>query len=144
VSKDFQIKWYQIYFWHVLQVVVVMRCKSQVGEDIEGSFQGNKMSKVLMKLRLQKSINRKIQRENSKLIMQLQPIEEEKQRLQDQILCHENFHMSIFHELERKLHMAPSISKVGQAENEIDYLALSPSKNVVDKEDSSYSHQDGE
>jgi hypothetical protein len=40
--------------------------------------------------------------------------------------------------------MAPSISKVGQEENEIVSLALSPSKNVIEKEDSSYSHQDGE
>jgi hypothetical protein len=102
------------------------------------------MSKVLMKLRLQKNINRQIQRENYELRMQLQALEEEKQRLQDRLLCHEYFHMSIFHELERKLQMAPSISKVGQAENEIVSLALSPSKNMIEKEDSSYSHQDGE
>jgi hypothetical protein len=52
--------------------------------------------------------------------------------------------MTIFHELERKLQMVPSINKVGQAENEIVSLALSPSKNMIDKEDSSYSHRDGE
>ena len=40
--------------------------------------------------------------------------------------------------------MAPSISKVVQVENEIVSLALSPSKNMIEKQDSSYSHQDGE
>jgi hypothetical protein len=127
-----------------------MRSKSSVGEDFEDSYQENKMSKVLMKLRLQKNINRQIQKENSELRMQLQALEEEKQRLQDRLLCHEYFHMSIFHELERKLQiLAPSISKVGQAENEKSPLQerLSPSKNMIEKEDSSYyssSHQDGE
>jgi hypothetical protein len=66
VSKDFQIKWYQsrlfdqllersgigASFWRVLQVVVVMISESLVGEDLEGSYQENKMSKVIMKLRL--------------------------------------------------------------------------------------------
>jgi hypothetical protein len=36
-------------FWHVLQVVFVMRSKISVGEDLEGSFQGRKMSKVIIK-----------------------------------------------------------------------------------------------
>jgi hypothetical protein len=40
--------------------------------------------------------------------------------------------------------MAPTIIKVGEAENEIVSLALSPSKNVIDKEEYSYSHKDGE
>jgi hypothetical protein len=46
--------------------------------------------------------------------------------------------MSIFHELERKLQIAPSIIKVRQEENEMVSLALSPSKNMIEKEDSSY------
>jgi hypothetical protein len=58
----------------------------------------SKMSKVLMKLRLQKNINRQIQKENFELRMKLQDLEEEKQRLQDRLLYHEYFHMSIFHE----------------------------------------------
>jgi hypothetical protein len=41
------------------------------------------MSKSLMKLRLQKNINLKIQKENFELRMQLQTLEEEKQKLQD-------------------------------------------------------------
>ena len=61
------------------------------------------MSKSLMKLRLEKKINRKIQKENFELRMQLQTLEEEKQKLQDQLICHEEFHRGIFHELERKL-----------------------------------------
>jgi hypothetical protein len=98
----------------VLQVVDVMRSKSSVGEYFEGSYQEGKMSKVLMKLRLQKNINRQIQKENYELRMQLQALEEEKQRLQDRLLCHEEFHKGIFHEFERKLQirnqvLAPSV-----------------------------------
>jgi hypothetical protein len=68
-----------------------------------------------MKLRLQKNINRQIQKENSELRMQLQTLEEEKQKLQDRLICHEEFHRGIFHELERKLQtkdqvLAPSTS----------------------------------
>jgi hypothetical protein len=37
-----------------------MRSKSSFGEDFEGSYQEGKMSKVLMKLRLQKNINQQI------------------------------------------------------------------------------------
>jgi hypothetical protein len=47
------------------------------------------MSKALRKLRLQKEMNQQIQKENSELRMQLQPLEEEEQRLQDQFICHE-------------------------------------------------------
>jgi hypothetical protein len=57
-----------------------MRSKSSVGEDFEGSYQEDKMSKSLMKLRLQKNINRQIQKENFELRMQLQALEEEKQK----------------------------------------------------------------
>ena len=60
-----------------------MRYEAQVGEDIEGSFQESKMSKVLMKLRSQKNINRKIQRENYELRMKLKTLEEEKKRMQE-------------------------------------------------------------
>jgi hypothetical protein len=56
-----------------------------------------------MKLRIQKDINRKIQKENYELRMQLQSLEEEKQKIQDRLICHEEFHRTIFHELERKL-----------------------------------------
>jgi hypothetical protein len=41
-----------------------MRSKILVGEDIEGSYQEEKMSKALMKFRLQKNINQQIQKEN--------------------------------------------------------------------------------
>jgi hypothetical protein len=58
-----------------------MRSKSSIGEYFEGSYQEGKMSKFLMKLRLQKNINWQIQKENYELIMQLQDLEEEKQRL---------------------------------------------------------------
>jgi hypothetical protein len=82
--------------------------------------------------------------------MQLQSLGEEKQRLQDRLLYHEYFHMSIFHELEIKLYiLAPSINRVGQEENVKSPLQerLPPSKNLIDKEDSSHyssSRQDGE
>jgi hypothetical protein len=79
-----------------------MRSKSSFGEDFEDSYQENKMSKVLMKLRLQNNINWKIQKENSELRMQLQALEEEKKKLKDRLICHEEFHKGIFHELERK------------------------------------------
>jgi hypothetical protein len=50
--------------------------------------------------------------------MHLQALEEENQRLQEQLIFHEYFHMSIFHEVERKLQiLVPSIIKFGQAEN---------------------------
>jgi len=52
--------------------------------------------------------------------------------------------MIIFHELEIKMQMEPSINKVGQTKNEIVSLALSPSKNMIEKEYSSYYHEDGE
>jgi hypothetical protein len=65
----------------VLQAIVVMRSNILYGEYLEGSFQGNKMSKVLMKLRLQNKINRQIQRDNYELIMKFQDLEEENQRL---------------------------------------------------------------
>jgi hypothetical protein len=55
-----------------------MRSKSSAGEYLEGYLQGNKMSKFIMKLRLQKNINRNIQRENYELRMQLQALEEDK------------------------------------------------------------------
>jgi len=54
-----------------------MKSKSSIGEDVEGSYQEEKMSKVLMKFRLQKNINRQIQKENYELRMQLQALEEE-------------------------------------------------------------------
>jgi len=52
--------------------------ESSTGEDIEDFYLGNKMSKVLMKLRLKKNINRQIQIENYELRMQLQDLEEDK------------------------------------------------------------------
>jgi len=48
-------------------------------------------------------INQQIQKENYELRMKLQSIEEEKHRLQDQLICHEEFLRSIIHELEREL-----------------------------------------
>jgi len=45
-------------------IVDVMISKILVGEDIEGSYQEEKMSKFLMKFRLQKNINQQIQKEN--------------------------------------------------------------------------------
>jgi len=60
-----------------------MRSNSSFGEDFEGSYQEDKMSKVLLTLRLQKNINRQIQKENFELRMQFQVLEEEKQRLQN-------------------------------------------------------------
>jgi hypothetical protein len=59
-------------------IVDVMISKILVGEDIEGSYQEEKMSKFLMKFRLQKNINQQIQKENYELRMQLQVREEEK------------------------------------------------------------------
>jgi hypothetical protein len=115
------------------------------------------MSKSLMKLRLQKNIiNRQIQKENYELRMQLQSLEEEKQKLQDRLICHEEFHRGIFHELERKLQtkdqvLAPSTSihEDWQVENVKSPMQekLSPSKGMIEKDDSSYysfPHQDGE
>jgi septal ring factor EnvC (AmiA/AmiB activator) len=61
------------------------------------------MSKALMKLRLQKDMNRQIQKENSELRMQLQYLEDEKQELQDQLVSHEEFLMGIIQELESEL-----------------------------------------
>jgi hypothetical protein len=55
-----------------------MRAKISVGED---SYQEDNMGKVLMKLRMQKNTNRKIQKENSELRMLLQALQEEKQRM---------------------------------------------------------------
>jgi hypothetical protein len=81
----------------------------------EGSFKEDKMSKALMKLRLQKYINRQIQRENVELRMQLQALKEEKQRLDDRLLRHEEFHRSIFHYLEKKLQLW---AQFHQVENE--------------------------
>jgi hypothetical protein len=127
-----------------------MRPKSLFDEDIEGSYKEVKISKFLMKLRLQKNINQQIQKENSELRMHLQALGEEKKRLQDRLMCHGYFHMSIFHELEIKLQiLASSISRVGQAENVKSQLQerLSSSKNMIEKEDSSHyssSHQDEE
>jgi hypothetical protein len=106
-----------------------------------------------MKLRLQKNINRQIQKENYELRMQLQSLEEEKQKLQDRLICHEEFHRGIFHELERKLQTKDQIlapfHEVGQVENEKSPMQekLSPSKGMIEKDDSSYSsspRQDGE
>jgi predicted SprT family Zn-dependent metalloprotease len=80
------------------------------------------MSKALMKLRLQKNINRQIQKENYELRMQLQSLEEEKEKLHDQVICHEEFHRGIFHELERKLqskdHILAPFHEAGKIENE--------------------------
>jgi hypothetical protein len=61
------------------------------------------MSKALMKLRLQKDINRQIQKENYELRMQLQSLVEEKHKLQYRLICHQELHRGIFHQLERIL-----------------------------------------
>ena len=107
-----------------------------------------------MKLRLHKYINRHIQKDNYELRMKLQSLEKEKQKLQDQLICHEEFHRGIFHELERKLHikdqiLAPLFHEVGQVENGKypTQEKLAPSKGIIEKDDSSYSsfpRQDGE
>jgi hypothetical protein len=55
-----------------------MRSKRLVGDDLEDSYQENKMSKSLMKLSIQKNINRQIHRENSDIRMPLKDLEEEK------------------------------------------------------------------
>jgi hypothetical protein len=113
----------------------------------------NNMSKSLMKLRLQKDINRQIQKENSELRMQLQSLEEEKQKLQDRLICHEEFHRGIFHELERKLQAKDQILapfyEAGKVENEKSPMQerLSPTKGITEEDNSSYSsspRQDGE
>jgi hypothetical protein len=111
------------------------------------------MSKYLMKLRLHKDINRHIQKDNYELRMKLQSLEKEKQKLQDQLICHEEFHRGIFHELERKLQTKDQIlapfHEVGQVENGKypTQEKLAPSKGIIEKDDSSYSsfpRQDGE
>jgi hypothetical protein len=111
------------------------------------------MSKYLMKLRLQKDINRHIQKDNYELRMQLQSLEKEKQNLQDQLICHEEFHRSIFHGLEIKLQTKDQIlapfHEVGQVDNGKYPMQerLAPSKGIIEKDDSSYSsfpRQDGE
>ena len=61
------------------------------------------MSKSITKLRLQKNINQQIQKENYELRMQLQTLEEDKQKLDDRLICQEEFHRGIIHEFERKL-----------------------------------------
>jgi hypothetical protein len=132
-----------------------MRSKTQVGEDFEDSCWEEKMSKSLMKLRLHRNINQQIQKENSKVMMQLQTLKEEKQKLQDKLICHEEFHRGIFHELERKLQtkdrvLAPStlIHEDWQVED-VKYSMqekLTLSKGIIEKDDSSYysfSYQDG-
>jgi hypothetical protein len=114
------------------------------------------MSKYLMKLRLQKDMNRQIQKENSELRMQLQSLEEEKQRLQDRLICHEEFLRGIIHELERELQAKDQILapfyEVGKVEKEKSPMQerLSPTKGlqiVTEEDNSSYSsspRQDGE
>jgi len=68
-------------------------------------------------------------------------------------MCHEEFHRSIFHELERKLQNKDQIlaqfHEVREVENEKSPMQekLSPSKDMIEKNDSSYSsfpRQDGE
>jgi hypothetical protein len=114
------------------------------------------MSKALMKLRLQKDMNQQIQKENYELRMQLQSLEEEKQRLQDQLICHEEFLRGIIHELERELQAKDQIlaqfHEAGKVEKERSPMQerLSPTKGlqiVTEEDDSSYSsspRQDGE
>jgi hypothetical protein len=79
--------------------------KTHIGEDFEDSFKEAMMGKSLMKLRMEKDIDRKIQRENVELRMLLQALEEEKKRLQDRLLHHEDFHRNIFLDLEKKLQL---------------------------------------
>jgi hypothetical protein len=70
--------------------------------------------------------------------------------LKYRLICHEYFHVSNFHDLEKKIHiLALSISRVIQVEDDMSRLQerLSPSKNMVEKEESSHyssSHQHGE
>jgi hypothetical protein len=80
--------------------------------------------------------------------LQLQSLEEEKKKLQHRLICHEEFLRGIFHELERKLHtkdkiLAPpsTFHEVGKVENEKSPMEekLSPSKGMIEKDDSSYS-----
>jgi hypothetical protein len=61
------------------------------------------MSKALMKLRLYKDMNRQIQKNNSKLRMQLQFLEDEKQELQDQLVSHGELCMGIIHKFKSEL-----------------------------------------
>jgi hypothetical protein len=85
--------------------------------------------------------------------MQLQSLEKEKQNLQDQLICHEEFHRGIFHGLERMLQTKDQIlapfHEVGQVENGKYPMQerLAPLKGIIEKDDSSYSsfpRQDGE
>jgi hypothetical protein len=54
--------------------------------------------------------------------MQLQSLEEEKQKLQDRLICYEKFHRGIFHELERTFQAKDQIlapfHEYGQVKNE--------------------------
>jgi hypothetical protein len=78
----------------------------------------------------------------------LQTLEEEKQKLQDPLICHEELHIGIFHELERKLWtknqvLAPlaSIHEDWLVENVKSLMkkGLSPLKcMMIKKDDSSY------
>jgi hypothetical protein len=77
----------------------------------------------------------------------LQALEEEKQKLQDKVICHEEFHKGIFHELERNMKIrkhalepSTSIHEYWQAENVKPTMqkGLPLSKGMIKKYDSSY------
>jgi hypothetical protein len=79
--------------------------------------------------------------------MQLQYLKEEKKKLQDRLICHEEFYRGIFHELERKLQtkdqiLTPPFCEYFKVENVKSLMQekLSPSKGMIEKYDSSYSY----